>query len=224
MIQTDGTAFRGQLTRLARLMRPPAPVEDLVAEYWRVLEPLSLEEFTAAVTHWIDDETRFPKPADLKISARSRQRHAPSVLPLASVMERDAYLDAERTYWERPPCTCLECHAAQVDEHARRFVPREETDRVLLSANTDRTMIPGGWVHGVALARWYAARATFYETYYRICATPETRDRLTRLVTLAAKTVGRLAPPPSPPPPPTAAGNSPSRPRSASRQEMTSHD
>lgn len=174
MTELDYSAFTDIVHRFSRVFRPPAPVEQLVPEYWRALETLSYLAVEQGAEKWLASGTRFPKPIEW-IESCPRWFATSEDLPVATPSERRAYLDAKAAGWEWDPCNCPECVAACVSDRPTRFVPIQDADgrddRAYVDASRSEVFIRGEWLHGERLASWYRARAEFWNRYHEVLGT-----------------------------------------------------
>jgi hypothetical protein len=67
MLSTERLAFRGQMEKLARVFGRDLS-DELIADYWEVLQDVSLPHLTQCVSGYIRVGKYFPKPRDLRIN------------------------------------------------------------------------------------------------------------------------------------------------------------
>lgn len=162
MTASDFSEFGTEVRRLAtvfRLKASPAELGQIIDAYFHALQRFSVTQIVNATDAWIAKETKFPKPAELAAIA---PRRATPMTALAGDALED-WLRAERLRWEDEPCRCAACVAADVTEKPLRFVPEfDADDRDLRVMVNGRIVTAGHWAHGTELARWYKARADFY--------------------------------------------------------------
>jgi len=149
------------LTRVFPLRGEEHEINDVGASYFKAFHRFPLGAIQAGADRWIEQGKRFPKPAEW-IDAIPRRTTEP---PMETLSADDAaiWLQAEQMRWEDAPCICRECVAADVTEKPLRFVPEftaNDTDRRVKLG--ERVVTAGHWAHGQELARWYRARADFY--------------------------------------------------------------
>lgn len=134
-------------------------------EYFKALQRFPLNRVQAGADVWTQRGKFFPKPAEW-IDAMPAQRALVTV-PTMTEQEASEYHRAEALRYEDTPCACRECKAAQC-EKPLRFVPELHSDgseRKVRDAARDRIVTAGRWIHGFELARWYVAKADFYNRY-----------------------------------------------------------
>jgi hypothetical protein len=165
MIAADYDAFVAEFKRLSaaleRFKQAPADLERRADAYFATLKGYTLAEVSAKADAWLSKETKFPAPAEW--AGVIPARPALDLQVLTDAESRD-YRDAERCGYERAPCECPRCVHAGVDEKPQRFVP--EVGVQMRDGN--RVVTAGYWAHGTELARWYAARANFWNRCFEL--------------------------------------------------------
>lgn len=170
MYDTDLIPFQGVFTDLASVTSKP-PGGDAVATYFRLLKRCDFADVTRAADAWAQGHKFFPQAAEWLATVRSMPKGEP-ILELGTA-ETAEWLEAERRRFEADSCSCRDCCEAridgQMDDKPVRFVPTEdrfgECETRLIGA---RQVVRGHWAHGFELARWYQARAGFYEVALRL--------------------------------------------------------
>ena len=133
-------------------------------DYFKALRRFTIDQVKAGAEAWTQRGKYFPKPAEW-IDAIPR-REAPTVnVPALSEQDARDYARAEQLRYEGSPCTCRECVQAGMAERATRFVPEFVDDHARLVRFGERIVTAGHWAHGFELARWYQARADFYNKF-----------------------------------------------------------
>lgn len=148
--------------------------ETSVPSYFRALQRCELVDVARAADAWVAREKFFPKPSEWLSTIRSLPSGEPSA-PLLEMSRDEAaeWIDAEQHHFEAEPCSCRACSEARIadamDDKPLRFVPTEDRfgnyERRLLGS---REVVRGHWAHGFELARWYQARAGYYEVALRL--------------------------------------------------------
>lgn len=170
MRDTDLPAFKRVVEQLATAMSKKLD-ESIIPTYFRLLQNEELADLARAGDAWAQRSKFFPKAAEWLETVRS----IPKGDPLLEMARDEAaeWLAAERHFFEAEPCSCRECSEARIagymDDKPLRFVPNEDRyggyeKRVL----GNREVLRGHWAHGFELARWYQARAGFYEVALRL--------------------------------------------------------
>lgn len=163
--------FTATMKRLGSFAGKRVDTEDFRAvtlTYFRALKRCQLGDLERAADVWIEHETRFPKPVEWRGSIPKRV----VTVRVLSTHEAQEYDQADRLGFEdRRPCGCLECAQAGMSsapESALRYVPLEDEDgHVERGKHPDgRIVVPGRWIHGGELRRWYLARANFWANAY----------------------------------------------------------
>ena len=140
-------------------------LQQMSGEYFRAMKHFTLTQVKAGADAWRQRGKFFPKPVEWMESI-PRGREAVK-LPMLSDEEARDYRRAESLRYEDRPCSCAACRAASVSDRPLRFVPTVNGDGTERQARIgDRTVIAGHWAHGQELARWYQAKADFYNAYY----------------------------------------------------------
>lgn len=165
MIEADYEAFGNEFRRLSSALdRFPPRGDELATKvdaYFHALKKYPLSEVVLKADKWLETEKKFPAPAEW--AGVIVRRSVP--LPTLTDAESREYRDAEKRRWEGEPCNCASCFQAGVNEKPIRFVPdltRDERDDAALDPVTNRLVCRGHWAHGWELARWYEAKANFY--------------------------------------------------------------
>ena len=171
MTQADYGAFMDEFRRLQITLDPykrlPQETTARAEAYFHVLKKYQLHEVIAKADRWLATEDKFPKPAQWAGVIANRRTVAADV-PQMSADDVREYRRAEALHYEDAPCGCPECKTSAVSEKCRRFVPEfnaDGTDRKVKDG--DRIVTAGHWAHGVELARWYHAKADFYDKFYQ---------------------------------------------------------
>ena len=160
MVSSEYQDFSALMDRAARVYRPSAPVSELVDDYWRALEAFPLVAVEAGLTKLLETAVHFPKPAEWR-KAIPRRILASATYRVLSDGERTDYLRAKALSWEDAPCPCEPCVRAGVDEKPLRFAPCETLEQTWLDDTRQQVVVPGDWLHGELLQRWYAARDVY---------------------------------------------------------------
>lgn len=150
--------------------------QRLGADYFRTLRKFPLPQVAAGAEVWLQRGKYFPKPAEW-LDAIPRQRAVVAELPAIAARELADLRRAESLGYEDVPCACAECRAADVTEKPIRFVPditADGTERKALDG--ERTVTLGHWAHGYELARWYQARADFWERCHALGLTSVAKE------------------------------------------------
>lgn len=158
-------AFRS-LQRVFPLRGEQADLDRMVADYFRLLRRFAVQDVKAGADAWLLHGTKFPKPAEW-IGAIPRR---PGAAELRQMTRQEAFdhRRADRIGYQDEPCACADCVAAGVSEKALRFVPEfDDDDRTILAFNpfSQKPEPVGHWAHGRELARWYEAKADFYNAF-----------------------------------------------------------
>ena len=169
---TDSDVFRFQsvLKRLCVTFRVRTDTDDfkvLAESYFDALRGWPFDDLERGAEAWISGQTRFPKPIEWKQAIPRKQVE----LIAMGMSEAREYTRAELKGWEDDPCGCQHCVAAHVSDKPLRFVPDfDDNDTELRATHPNRAMAVtrGHWAHGDELARWYEARANFYNAYFAI--------------------------------------------------------
>lgn len=144
---------------------------QLHRDYFKALRRFSVSQVQAGAEAWMQRGKYFPKPAEWIDSIPKQAPTALVDVPAMSPMEAREYQRAERLRYEDQPCGCRDCVAAQVSEKPVRFVPEfTADDRERKVRDGERIVTAGHWAHGTELARYYKAKADFYEAYYKALA------------------------------------------------------
>lgn len=144
--------------------------QQLQREYFKALRPFPLGRVAAGAEAWVQRGKFFPKPAEW-IDAMPSLRQSVSDVAVMSESDASEYHRAEQMRYEDTPCRCHECTIAGVTDKPLRFVPEVSADGSDLKMRDpirDRIVTAGHWAHGVELARWYHARADFYNRFLEI--------------------------------------------------------
>jgi hypothetical protein len=160
--QTFVVEFRRVSAALESYKRSPDELTAKADAYFHVLKRFDLPEVIAKADAWLQTETKMPKPAEWAGIVPRRPQVELSVMTDAE--SRD-YRRAETLGFEDIPCACALCVQADVTEKPIRFVPDldyQDRDRLVKDPLMNRVVCAGHWAHGAELARWYRARADFY--------------------------------------------------------------
>jgi hypothetical protein len=153
-------------------------VTDLGSSYFKALRRRTLKEVSAGADAWLEHGRFFPKPAEW-LRSIPRQMERPAVQAMAEDEARE-YRRAEGLRYEDQPCRCRECVAAGISDKPLRFVPEftaDDADRKVFDPIGKREVTAGHWAHGAELARWYVARADFWNAYYTAIGPVKGRKR-----------------------------------------------
>ncbi len=170
MTDSELVPFHGLLKRLCVTFRVRTDDENfklLAQSYFDALKPINFDDLERGAEAWMAGQTKFPKPIEWRQAIPRRVVEAP---PMGMTEARE-YTQAEMKGWEDDPCGCQRCFAANVSDKPLRFVPDfDDNDMELRAKHPNRamTVTRGHWAHGVELARWYEARATFYNAFFEI--------------------------------------------------------
>lgn len=150
--------------------------QHMGASYFKTLRKYPLAQIQAGAEGWIQRGKYFPKPAEW-IDAIPRERQRAVELQTLSDEDGRAHRRAEALCYEDAPCHCRECRAAGVTDRPLRYVPEvneDGSDRKALDG--DRTVTVGHWAHGAELARWYEARADFWNRCHELGLTSVAKE------------------------------------------------
>jgi len=169
MTEADYPVFMGEFDRLhaalAGYRSKPDEARAKADAYFHAMKHLSLSDVTAKADAWLQRESKMPKPVEWASVRISRGVEMPTFTP----REEREYLRAEALHYEDAPCGCPLCFQAGVSDKPIRFVPDftpdDRDDRVRIG---ERIVTRGHWSHGVELARYYKARADFWNRYYEM--------------------------------------------------------
>lgn len=170
VLDSDLMAFQRTFAQLGTVCAK-YPGEGAVPAYFRLLQRYEFVDVARAADAWAQSNTFFPQVADWLEAVRSTPKGEPLLeLPREELAE---WLDAERRGFEADVCSCRDCCNARIDgamdDKPLRFVPTEDRfgtyEKRLMGA---REVLRGHWAHGYELARWYQARANFYEVALRL--------------------------------------------------------
>lgn len=167
---TDLPSFQRVVVQLAAAVGKKLD-DTVVPTYFRLLQGQEFIDVARSADAWAQRSKFFPKAAEWLELARSMPKGEP-LLEMARD-EATEWIDAERRGFEADVCSCRECCEArindQMDDKPLRFVPTTDrwghTEKRLLG---QREVLRGHWAHGEELARWYQARATFYDVALRL--------------------------------------------------------
>lgn len=167
MLDSEYVAFQGLMRGMSMLRGYSKLEPDAGGQYFRVLKAHEFGDVARAADSWASHEQFFPAPSQW-LEAVSRVPKGEPLLELSAEAARE-YVDAESRGFEGQPCTCSECVSAGVAEKPMRYVPTEDRFGEFEKRHyQSRTVLLGHWSHGQELARWYAARANFYEMAMRL--------------------------------------------------------
>lgn len=157
------------LTRVFPLRGDGHSIDDMGASYFKALRRFELPQIQAGADRCVQQLKRFPRPAEW-IDMIPRRESAPDLLAMTNEQAHE-YRRAEALRYEDKPCGCRACKDAEMTEKPLRFVPEISSDgsdrKVRLD---DRIVVAGHWAHGQELARWYDAKASFYNAFYAALA------------------------------------------------------
>lgn len=167
MIETEMFAFADVFRAVQRvfpLRGEDHEIKQVMGAYFKALRRYPLSAVQAGADEVLVRSKHFPKPAEWIDAIPSRR--GPSV-EIETMSEADAldYRRAESLKYDGPPCSCRSCVEAGVSERPLRFVPEQNpdgSDRKVRDVRGDRVVTAGHWAHGQELARWYEARANFW--------------------------------------------------------------
>lgn len=170
MRDTDHLAFQQVMRQLAAAFSKKLD-ETSIPLYFRALQRCEMVDVARAADAWVEREKFFPKAAEWLATIRGLSKGEP--LLEMSRNEIAEWLDAERRFFQSDSCSCRDCSEAriaeQMDDKPLRFVPTEDRygdyEKRLIGS---REVLRGHWAHGFELARWYQARAVFYEVAMRL--------------------------------------------------------
>lgn len=144
--------------------------QRMSTDYFKALRKFTLPQVQAGADAWVLRGKFFPKPAEW-IDAIPRRTTVAVDIPALSDAECADYHRAEKLRYDDAPCRCLRCREAGMTEKALRFVPEANQDGTNRQARDgERIVTAGHWAHGHELARWYEAKAAFYNAYYAALA------------------------------------------------------
>jgi len=155
-------AFKGLLRVFPKRLEEHEQAQ-MHRDYFKALRRYTVQQVQAGAEAWMQRGKYFPKPAEWIDAIPRRQPAAVEVSELSAVEARE-WVDAERRGVEGEACGCVACRAAGIDKPTR-FVPEFNADDTDRRAQLGQRLVTRGhWAHGVELARWYRARADFWET------------------------------------------------------------
>jgi hypothetical protein len=167
MTDMDREKFDEAFSRLVtafRLKLKAADLDTLAQTYFRVLAPCwSIDEVLAGGRVCLEKHRRFPKVADwlAELPSRSPSPTRSTDHRWMTADEMEAHDRAAHLAYQDHPCDCRGCVAAGVSDKPLRFVPNDDGERAY-HARRQQVEDVGHWAHGDQLARWYAARETFF--------------------------------------------------------------
>lgn len=191
MTESDRGTFERAFRRLSgafRLKLKPTQMTELLDVYGRAFETVSLADVLAGGKTCLTTCRRFPTVAEWIAALPTPDPIATSADRVLSREEAAVLARAARLHYQDAPCACEACQHAGVTDQPLRFVPIEdETGRVARAFDPIRHQVVevGQWIHGDALARWYAARAA--------CRLGAASTPLARVVARLAPTRRRMA-------------------------------
>lgn len=168
---TDGELFRfvdvwNDLARVFPKRLDDHEKQQMQRDYFRAMRRFPLSQIEAGAEVWIQRGKYFPKPAEWMDAIPKQSAVVTLDVPAMSEGESRAYQRAEAMRYEDQPCGCPKCREAEVTDKPLRFVPEfTPDDRERKVRDGERVVTAGHWAHGYELARWYEARANFYEAF-----------------------------------------------------------
>lgn len=169
MTDSEMFAFSDVFKSLERVF--PKRLEEhersrMTGDYFRILRKYPLAAIQAGAETWMQRGKYFPKPAEWIDAIPKRNEQAVSNVPEIPPQKAEDYRRAELKRFEGQPCSCHECVESGVTERPTRFVPETDADdNAVVMRDGEKLVTPGVWIHGYALARYYKARADFYNKY-----------------------------------------------------------
>jgi len=167
MVESDVVRFAEAFNLLAttfKLWGTARDKEQTRHAYFKALKPYPIEAVERAAQQLVASHPaqKFPLPVDwLAKIPRELGVHAPSTLRILTDREAHEQREAFAVRCEGDPCSCRACTEAAVSTYPLRYVP--ESDVPVWDPFRRERTLPGHWIHGAALARWYAARNEFFQ-------------------------------------------------------------
>lgn len=167
MTSYDLATFTETFDNLARVLvsrrMDDGERSQMLSAYFKALRAYDIAAVKGGAEAVLATAKHFPKPVEW-IEAMPRRSGQPADVPVLFENEARIWRAAEAAFWERDPCKCSLCVAANVDWKPLRFVPEfDEFDRErkVFDQGRNRTVTAGHWAHGVELAGYYRARGEY---------------------------------------------------------------
>jgi len=142
--------------------------DDRAALYFRRLRVASVKDVATAAGTWFDSNNKFPSIAEWLGALPTDEAHRAGAPPGTRIMSKSEIAEwdaAMRRLCVGDPCTCFACVEAAIDQQPTRFVPVD--DAKVWHGGRRELVLPGEWIHGRVLGRWYAAREAFFRSITR---------------------------------------------------------
>jgi hypothetical protein len=167
MTSYDLAAFQETFDNLARVLisrrMDDGERSQTLSAYFKALRAYSIESVKGGAESLLATAKHFPKPVEW-IEAMPRRSGQPADVPIMFENEARIRREAEAVFWERDPCGCSLCVAAQVDWKPLRFVPEFDDfdcERKVFDQGRNKVVTAGHWAHGAELAGYYRARGEY---------------------------------------------------------------
>lgn len=173
MTSADKSEFTELFENVALALGLKAKGEErsrMQALYFYSLQRFSLDDVKTAAAACIRTMRFFPRAAEWRALVMHGPRLALPTLTNDDIAER---LEAEHLHWERP-CQCQACVEAGIGDRPSQYLPTHASgdfEGMAINPSTKAATWKGAWLHGEALARWYAARADFWNTFHEMVGT-----------------------------------------------------
>jgi hypothetical protein len=167
MVDADVVAFQGAFNLLAttfRLYGTKSDKELVCDSYFKALRRFPLAVVVKAAEDLVAKHPArsFPLAADwIALMPRHAATRVPEGVRVLSDAELSERRDAFTNKCIGAPCDCRVCRRADVSDRGIAFVPIEDAPLVW-DPVAHGLVVPGRWIHGDALARWWAARDRFF--------------------------------------------------------------
>ncbi len=167
MTSYDLAAFTETFDNLARVLisrrMDDTERSQMLSAYFKALRAYDLAAVKGGAEVVLATAKHFPKPVEW-IEAMPRRSGQPADVPVLFENEARTWRAAEASFWEKDPCSCSLCKAANVDWKPLRFVPEfdeYDRERKVFDQGRNRIVTAGHWAHGVELAGYYRARGEY---------------------------------------------------------------
>lgn len=157
------------LVRVFPLRGDEHEINDVGASYFKALRKFTLSQIQTGSDRCVQQLKRFPRPAEW-IDLIPRRTDTPEIQGMSEPDAKE-HRRAEGLRYRDQACSCRGCRDAEVSDKPIRFVPdldRDGNERRVRDG--ERIVVAGHWAHGQELARWYQAKADFYNAYYAALA------------------------------------------------------
>lgn len=167
MTSYDLAAFTEIFDNVARVLisrrMDDAERSQTLSAYFKALRAYSIESVKGGAEAVLATAKHFPKPVEW-IEAMPRRSGQPADVPVMFENEARIWRAAEAAFWEKAPCPCSLCVAANVEWKPLRFVPEfdeYDRERKVFDQGRNRVVTAGHWAHGAELAGYYRARGEY---------------------------------------------------------------